>query len=287
MAKRKRRWGDLPQGRRLRSIDPFNAFTPFIMKRRGDAAIFYEDAIELSKVEEFIKEKRREGLKGFGILHIMIAAYIRVVSQRPALNRFIQGQRIYARNDIEVIMAVKKRLDIEAGETMIKVKFEPADTVYDVYERLNAAVDEIKTGEEDNSTEKAANFFMKCPRLLLRFLVGALKLLDYYGLLPQKLLDLSPFHGSMVITDLGSLGIRPVHHHLYDFGNVPFFVAFGTKRKAGEGENETRYLDYIVTVDERICDGFYFSRVLRTFKTLAKDPDVLAKPPETIVEDID
>lgn len=287
MAKRKRRWGDLPQGRRLRSIDPFNAFTPFIMKRRGDATIFYEDSIELSKVEEFIKEKRREGLKGFGILHIMIAAYIRVVSQRPALNRFIQGQRIYARNNIEVIMAVKRKLEIESGETMIKVKFEPTDTVYDVYERINAAVDEIKNGEEDNNTEKAANFFMRCPRLILRFIVGALKLFDYYGLLPQKLLDLSPFHGSMVITDLGSLGIRPVHHHLYDFGNIPFFVAFGTKRKALEGENEAHYLDYIVTVDERICDGFYFSRVLRTFKTLAKEPGALAKPPENVVEDIE
>ncbi len=291
MAKRKRRLGDRNDGWLLRSIEPYNKFTPFIMKDRNDALVNFSDSIDIEEAEKFLRRKRLEGFKGMGYLHLFLAAYVRIVSQRPIMNRFIAGQRIYARNSIEVVMTVKRELSSEAPETSIKVKFEPADTIEDVYRRMKTAVEEAKN-EDANGTDKTAALLTKMPRLILRFAVGFLKLLDYFGLLPKALLDVSPFHGSLVITDLGSLGIPPVYHHIYNFGNLPMFVALGAKRRVLEPEKdgtvrERKYLDFTLVADERICDGFNYAKAFKYLRTYLRRPELLETPPETVVEDVD
>jgi len=116
--------------------------------------------------------------------------------------------------------------------------------------------------------------------------------MDYFGLLPKFLIDLSPFHGSLFITSMASLGIPPIYHHLYDFGTLPVFCAFGAKNTKREIQKdgsikETKYIDYTVVSDERICDGFYYASALKLMKVYMKRPQVLDKPPETVVEDIE
>ena len=130
------------------------------------------------------------------------------------------------------------------------------------------------------------------PGLLLKFLVWLLKLLDYFGLLPKFLLELSPFHGSLFFTSMGSLGIQPIYHHLYDFGNLPAFGAFGAKRKALEVQEDgtvvqRKYVDIKFVLDERICDGFYYATFFKYYKRLLRNPEVLDNPPEEVVQDID
>lgn len=290
--KRKKRWGDLRYGRLLRSLDPLYKFTPFIMKEKTDATNYFIDNIEISGLENYIRQKRKEGYRGFGMLHVIIAAYIRVVSQRPAVNRFIQGQRIYARNNIEVVMAIKQRMSIDADESMIKVKFAQDETVFDVYKRMNEYVLEVKNGAEGNKTDKVANLLTKMPRFLLRFAIAVIRAVDYYGKLPMALLDASPFHGSIVITDLGSLGVKPCLHHIYNFGNVPAFMAFGAKRRetvVGKDKetHEKKYVDYTFALDERICDGHYFAVAIKEFKNYLKHPELLESAPEKVVEDVE
>ena len=218
---RKRRIGDRNDGYRLRTLDPLYNFIPYIMARRSDAWTLFEDQVEITEVDRWLRNTRKNGYKGLGYLHLFIASYVRVVSQRPTVNRFVVGRRIYARNNIEIVMAVRRGMSSEAGETTIKVVFEPTDTVFDVYNKMEAAIGEIKNGEEDNGTEAFARIATKLPRFLLQFAIGLLKLMDYFGLIPASLLAVSPFHGSMIITDLGSLGIGPVYHHIYDFEPCP------------------------------------------------------------------
>lgn len=292
MEKRKKRFGDRRDGRLLRSLDPFYKFAPYIMKTKNDANNAYADSVEISEVEKFLRKKRAEGFPGMGMLHVFLASYVRVVSQKPALNRYVAGQRIYARNCIEVVMIVKKAMSIEAGETSIKVVFDPRDTISDIYHKINAEVEKIKTGGEDNDTDQIAAVLMKIPRLFLKFAVFVLNILDYFGILPQMLIDASPFHGSMIVTDLGSLGIQPVTHHLYNFGNIPLFLAFGAKRRVNELNSdgtvsEKRYVDYILTIDDRISDGFYFAQVCKYLKSFMRHPQQLDFPPESVVEDVD
>ena len=287
----KRRLGDRKDGRLLRSLNPFCKFIPYIMVKKNDACNQFEDSVEIGEAEAWIRAKRQEGWKGMGMLHLFIASYVRTVSQCPGLNRFIGGQKIFARNNIEVVMAVKKTLTADGDETTIKIIFEPTDTVFDVYRKLNEKIDEIKANDGDNNTEQVAGALIKVPGLILKFAIWFLNLIDYFGLLPQKLLDASPFHGSMIITDLGSLGIPPIYHHLYNFGNLPIFISFGAKRRAFELDKsgvpvERKYVDYKIVVDERTVDGFYYASSLKFLKYYLKNPAALETAPESVKEDI-
>ena len=279
------------EGRRLRSLDAYNAITPFIMRERRDATNFFSDSLEVTEIDRFIRQKRTEGMKGFGFLHLFIAAYIRTVSRNPAINRYISGRRIYARNGIDIIMTIKKEMTVAGQETSIKIRFSPYDTVEEVYRRVNEAI--VTTREEEaNGTDKTAGVVSRLPRFLLSFFMFAVRTLDYYGLMPRALKSVSPFHGSLVLTDLGSLGIPPVFHHLYDFGNVPIFIAFGAKRRVYESEKDgsvrlKKYMDYTVASDERICDGYYFARALKYIRSLMQHPETLEKPPEFVLSDVD
>ena len=288
---RKRRLGDRKDGRRLRTLDPFFTFVPFIMKDHNDSTNYFEDRVELSAAEKYLREKRQEGLKGVGMLHLFLTAYVRCVAKYPGLNRFVSGQRVYARNNIEVCLAVKRTLTLDGSETTIKVELEPTDRIEDVFRKMNTEIDKIKNGEEENGTEKFAAAFAKFPSFLFRFSIRFLKLLDYYGLLPQAAVNVSPFHGSFFITDLGSLGIPPIYHHLYNFGNVPIFLAFGAKYRerelAADGSVvEKRYVDYKVTTDERTVDGLYYAMAFRNLKHLLRNPKLLDEP-VIVNEDID
>ncbi len=290
----KRRWGDRFDGRRIRSLDPMTRMAGFFMPNRCGACNQIRDSFPIEKVEKYIRKKRAEGLKDFGVLHVLIAAYVRMVSQRPGVNRYFSGQTVYARQNIMVSMTIKKEMSAEAPDTTIKVVFEPDSTADDIYEKFNKAITEYKQSVADangdfTGTVKILNYI---PRLLLKFVVWFLKLLDYFGLLPKFLINqVSPFHASMFITSMGSLGIPPIYHHLYDFGNVPLFLSYGAKRSVNEVQRDgtvvrRKYLDFTAVTDERICDGFYFASALRLYKSIMDDPEQLDIPPKEIVEDI-
>ena len=284
----KRRLGDRKDGRLIHSLAPFYKFMPYIMPTKNDACNQFEDCIEITDTDRWLRQKRLEGYKG---LHLFIAAYVRMVSMRPGINRFVAGRRIYARNNIEVVLTVRRTMSTTSNETTIKAVFAPTDTIFDVYRKMNEKIDEIKYGGEDNNTEQVAGALLKLPRFLLRFAIGCLRVMDYFGIIPQKLLDASPFHGSMIITDMGSLGIPPIVHHLYNFGNLPVFVAFGRKYRKVEldlqGKPVTRrYVDFVMNTDERIVDGFYYATVMKYFEKLLREPEQLDLPPEEVIRDI-
>ena len=291
MSKYKRRFGDRKEGRLLRSLPAFAKFVPFIMPTRNDACNQYEESFEVSDVDRRLRKLRVDGYKGIGILHFIIAAYIRGVSMLPGMNRFIVGRRIYARDNIEVVMTVKRSLAIDATETTIKVVVEPTDTIFDVYRKMNEKIDEIKTVEGNNNTEDVAEAMCKAPRFLLRFALTILRIMDYFGWLPQSLLDASPFHGSMIITDLGSLRIGPVYHHIYNFGTLPVFISFGAKRHAYELDRhgnmvDRKYVDCKFVMDERTVDGHYYAQFLQAFRYICQHPEIVETPPSKVVEDV-
>lgn len=293
MQKRKRRFGDRPDGYKLRTINPMNKFMPYVMPMRCDACNTYADMFDVTKTDRFCREKVKEGKVNFSFLHIMIAAYIRAISQRPALNRFVSGQKIYARNDIQISMTIKKKLSIDSPDTCIKVRFEPDDTVDDVYEKLNRVISDIQSQPDDQSAFDSLNKVLSLiPGLLCRWTVKFLNFLDYFGLLPKKLLWLSPFHGSMIITSMGSLGIRPIYHHIYNFGNLPVFLAYGGRRSVvccdKEGKASVKkYIEMKAVTDERICDGYYYASAFKIIKRHVENPELLELKPEQVLEDID
>jgi len=262
--------------RRVKSISPMSMVVPFIMVNRSGAQNFITDSVEIGRLEKYMKEKQAEGMTNISMMHIMIAMYIRLVAQRPALNRFIRGQRIWTRRNVEVSLTIKKEMTLDSPDTVVKITLPPSATLRDVYEALNH---EIVSYRENpgGDFDDTAKFLTHLPSLLFKGTVYFLKTLDYFNLLPKFLQRVSPFHCSYFITSMGSLGIPPIYHHLYDFGTCPVFFSFGAKRRAYEIDAEgvvkkKAYMDFTFVLDERICDGYYFASALKLMKNICKNP---------------
>lgn len=266
-------WGDRTDGRRLRTLPPMAQVSPYIMVTRNTSANLFEKSLEISHIDRYIRRKRREGLTSFGITHVLLAAYCRG-------------------DDIQYCMTIKKEMTADSPDTIVKVHLNPRDTADDVYRKLQSAVENVKNTPLDSNFDNTAGALTLIPGVFLKFTVWLLKTLDYFGMLPKFLLEVSPFHGSLFFTSMGSLGIPPIYHHLYDFGNLPVFGSFGMKRRAVEVQEdgtvvEKKYVDVKFTLDERIVDGFYYAAFFKHYRRILAHPEILDNPPEEVLSDID
>lgn len=287
---RKRRFGDRKEGRRLRTISPMNVIVPYLMRTRNDSMNMFEDAIDITNVERYLDQKHEEGYNDMALLHVILAAYVRIVSERPAINRFIAGQKVFARKNIECVMTIKKEMSLESPDTCIKVEFDPRDDIYNVYKKFRRTV--MDAISEDTDFDNTASVLTKLPGFLFRGAMAVIRWLDFRGWLPKSLLKVSPFHGSMIITSMGSLGIPAIYHHLYNFGTLPIFISYGNIFTADaikrDGTKERHhFITLKVVTDERICDGYYYASAFKKLKRYMLHPEILDNPPATVAEDID
>lgn len=284
-----RRFGDRRDGRQLRSISPVSRLKPYLIPKWAPRLI--SDAAEVSAAEDWLRAARQAGWRGIGFLHVFIAAYIRTVSQYPALNRFVGGRKIFARNGVEVVMSVKRAPEAGAEETIIKVLFHPADTVFEVYRKLGAKIDAINAGEDQGRSEQTAESLMNLPGPLLRLVLWFFNVLDGFGVLPRSLLDMSPWHGSMSVEDLGGADAPPFYRVMSGYGNLPLTAVLGARRVAREADPsgfsaERKYIDYKLVLDGRVADGIYAAEAMKFLKNHLEHPEALETPPEQVVEDV-
>ncbi len=280
----------MKEGRKLKSIDPMNMVSSYIMPHRNGASNLFKSYVDITETENFIRKKRSEGKKGLGLMHIVMASYVRTIATLPAINRFIRGQKIYARNSIDMCLTIKKQMELSAPETVIKIPAKPEDTIDDVYSNTTKLIVENKDEGAQNGMDVTAKFLRYIPGVLLKFVVWFLKTMDYFGMLPSFLIRVSPFHGSVFFTNMGSLGIDPIYHHLYDFGNLPLFCAIGKKKTKYQTQSDgsvkkMRIIELTVVCDERICDGHYYATAFKTWKKYIENPNILTVPPEKIIID--
>lgn len=278
------------EGQKISFVNPMSCLINYIMPNRNGATNNFTCELDITETEEYISGKKAEGLKGFGLLHVTLAAYTRMISQRPGINRYIRGQKVYARNDIQYSLVVKKELKLDAPETCINLITSPNATAMDIYDDINQLIEENRKVSTSNSMDKVCKVLAFIPGVLLKFTVWNLKLWDYFGLLPRFLTILSPFHASMFITSMQSLGIPPIYHHLYDFGNCPVFISIGMPYTKYETQADgsvirKRYMDMKVVCDERICDGHYYASALKLLRRYIEHPDCLDMPPKEVVVD--
>ncbi len=264
------------------------ALTPHIMPDRCDAMNMCEVDVPVKPMQDYLNAKRKEGHK-ISHLALIMAAYVRLIGEFPELNRFIVNKKVYARNELIVGMVVLKAGKMDNG-TMSKVNFDPADTVFDVNSKITEYI-EINRQDGDNSTDKLAKFLLKIPGLL-RFGVNLLKWMDKHGWLPRAIIDASPFHATMSITNLASIRTQHVYHHVYNFGTTSVFLAMGkTREVARQNDNGEIYLEKCmpigIVMDERICSGSYYASAFKKFLKYLEKPELLEiKPdPEKVVRE--
>ena len=285
------RFGDRLDGRRIRNMPVMSKVTPYFMPTRLGRSNYIRDTIEITNMERYINQKRREGLKHFGITHVLLASYIRTTADMPGLNRFVAGQRVYHRFDTSVNMVVKKEMSKDSPDSSIKVYFSPSDTAAEIYEKFDVAMQNAREAGIANGYDSITHVLDYLPSVVMSLFGFLVRFLDYFGIMPYALERVSPFHGSLFITSMGSLGIPPIYHHLYDLGTVPVFCAFGHKYTRympdKNGEIMTKkFIDYTVVCDEGICDGFYYASAMKKWRAYMTHPERLDTPPEVVVEDI-
>ncbi len=274
-------------GRRLRNTDPMYTVAAHIMDKRVDSMNMITIDIPYEPIQEYINKKRKEGVR-ISHLALVIAAYLRTMAEFPELNRFIVNKKIYARNEVAVGMVVLKSGEDHNG-TMSKMYFDKTNTVFDVNNIINKYVEENRETPENNGTEKIIKFLLSVPGLLT-FGVKFFKFLDKHGLLPKFIIDMSPFHMSLGITNLASIRTNHIYHQCYEFGTTGVFMAMGNMREVPKRKGDeivfVKSLPIGVTMDERICSGSYFALAFRKLKKYLANPELLELPPEKVIEDI-
>ncbi len=270
-------------GKKIKVESVEYAITPHIMPKRNDALNFIEVDIPAEPIQSYLNAKRKEGLR-LSHLAVIIAAYTRVLGEYPQLNRFVVNKKVYARNEFNVAMVVLKAGEMDNG-TMSKVNFDLMDTVFDVNEKITEYIDTNKNSESENSTDKLAKFLLSVPGLL-RVGVNLLVWMDKHGWLPRAIIDASPFHSSLTISNLASIRTNHIFHHIYNFGTTGVFITMGNAREVpkrkldGEIEFE-KCIPLGVVMDERICSGSYFAMAFRQFRKYLKNPELLEQKPDS------
>ena len=272
-------------GRRIKSLAPYYKIVPYIMKERVDAQVYFEEDIPIDNMEEYIKKQKEKGIK-IKHMDIILAAIGRVALEKPRINRFIMNRRIYARNEVSISLAIVKKLsEDDYVDTTVKFKVKPEDTIFDIAKAEQKIVEENKKAEESNITDKLAAAIMSLPNWLIKFVVWVITKLDNWNLIPKSIIEASPFHTSIFLTNLGSIGIDGVYHHIYNFGTTSGFLAMGGRKerikdvKTGDTE---KYMTFKFVMDERICDGYYYAKAFALFRRYILYPELLELPANAV-----
>lgn len=267
-------------GYRVKGLDPIDQIGAQIMHTRNDAMNFNTMPVRVENIDNWIREKSdKEGIR-FSYMHVVIASMVRTYALRQRLNRFVVNGRIYQRNGLYMSISTKVSLSDESPELTTKIRFTGQENIYDIKEKIDKAIKDSTEADRENGSTKTAGKITAIPSFLIGAGVGFLKLLDRYGCLGKKLIDISPFHTSFYLTNLKSIKGDWIFHHLYNFGTTGMFVSIGKEKlepcvNADEKLEVGKVMTLGITTDERYADGFYMLKSQRLWKTFLADPSKL------------
>lgn len=280
-------FGRRVDGRALKNTDPMVAITPYFMPMRCDSQVFLDYKLDYEKLARYIVAQGANGNK-FTFMELLIAAFVKTVAEFPEANRFISNKRMYARTYLSVSFVVvmdRKEGSTEIEENTVKCFFDPHDTIFDVSERIQKAIAENRSSEANNDTLKLVRLLTK--PLIVNPIIWLARILDRYGLLPRVLVDILPFHTSLFLANMASIGMPAVKHHIYNFGTTSLFFSIGAvERSVAIGDQgqavRKRYLPIGINADERICAGAVFAQVVDRMMGYLRQPELLEKPTENV-----
>jgi hypothetical protein len=279
---------DRSDGSRVRGLDAVKAVLPYVLRRRSEAAVFFSRDIEVEGAMAYLRRKNQEaGGERYSLFGVLIAAAVRTIALKPRLNRFVHRRAVYARRGISVSFIVKKSLTEASSEANAKIGFEPEDDLERATAKINAGIEAARAGSPARG-DAAYRLYHSLPfgkataSLVFR-------LLDRFNVAPRRALESDPLFTSVYFANLGSIGLDPPYHQLYDWGTASVFMVVGRifqKAAGGSGEEGARggaqgrrhYVTVKFAVDERIADGLYFAHAVALFQKLVSRPECLEAP---------
>ncbi len=270
---------------RIYDIPTYKQIFPFIMPKRCDSLVFQNMVLDLTNAVAFIKKNKRSDGSNYRIFELFIAALMRTITLRPELNRFVSNYQYWQRNELSVNFIVKEDYTDDAPEHSMPLYFSEEMTLEEISKIIDDAIKAQREPTNENFTDKTILFFMKFPKFFIRILVGFAGLLDLHGKAPKALRDADGLHTTIFISNMGSIGLGggSPHHHIYEWGTTSLFATMGILRrvhKVVDGrKTHTDTMEVGFTVDERITDGFYFTKSIKLLQDLLNDPVLLTIKP--------
>ena len=280
----KRKWGDRRDGRRVKAPG-LQTIMAYLMPKRADCEVYLNDTFDATELMAYLNRKNAEHPEyKTTIFHCTLTALARMVRERPLMNRFIQGYRMYERNEISLSFVAKRRFADGAEESLMVLVPKDTDTLDDISRKIVGDVRETRKSEHSTGgVDALLDSFAKIPRPLLAIIIRIIRYLDFWGINPRVLTEGDPNYTTILASNLGSIKCPAVYHHLNNYGTNSVMVTVGTFREEEvllpDGSHETRTLiDIGATLDERIADGFYFARSLKLVKHIFANPELLDRP---------
>ncbi|MCL2828044.1 MAG: hypothetical protein FWD99_04825 [Oscillospiraceae bacterium] len=272
-------------GKLVKNIPAFDKIIPHIMNRRYDATNFAKVDFDMTNLQEFLRGLRAKG-HNVGVMDAIITGHALMIKKMPELNRFVINKKIYQRNHVCVsFVTLKRREDEEVEETVVKVYIEPEDDLFSISKKIRELIRENEKPQAKNNMDNFIDRLMSLP-LLPGFLVGLIKWADRRGILPKSIIKLSPFHTSLFISNLASIQMNYIYHHLYEFGTTSLFIALGMpSRETGVDGRAKRVMPFGVAMDERICKGATWTKALFEYKRLLENPERLLGESKAVLDD--
>ena len=269
-----------PDAKKVQQDDPMYFLIPYFLRKRYDAMNMITLDIPEEPIRAYMNEKRREG-KSVSHMAVLMTAYVKMLGLYPAMNRFIKGRRIYEHKDITVALAVLKPGG-NGEDTLSKIYLTPEDDIFAVQEKITSYIDQNSQTGEANVLDKAMNFFVKKLRFLTGFAINLVRAADALGILPMSLIRVSPFHASVLMSNLASIRTNHIYHHVYDFGTTSVTMTMGNFREIPRRKGKTivfeRCIPLGVVMDERIANGHYMAQAFAQLKKYLADPRLLEAP---------
>ena len=285
-----KKFGDRKDGAKLRNIHAMHLVMPLMYPNRCDNEAFISERIDLTNVLAYLDEKNASDPDyKYNFFQVMVTIMLKVITLRPKMNRFIANKNFYQRNEVSMSFVVKKQFADEAAEALAVIHAKDDSDVDSIHEDLRHQILDCKDVHKVDSSTDSMDFFNHMPRWLGKFLVWILTRLDIHGWIPASIIETDPYYTTCVISNLGSIKLNCGYHHLTNWGTCSVFCIIGEKSKRPvyheDGTIEMReMLDLGLTIDERLADGYYYSKTIRLLKTLLENPELLETPANQEVE---
>lgn len=280
----KRRWGDRRDASLIRNTDALHFIMGVIYPNRADNEAYIAERIDLEPIKDYIARKNAEGAAfKYTFFHVIVAALVKTVTLRPKLNRFYANENYYQRNKVTAGFVIKKEFSDGSEEAVALLEAKGSDTVDTVHDEIFKRVTACRDQKKLNTTDNSMDILNRLPRFLSKAAVRFIRWLDRHGWCPEFLVGADPNYASVFLSNLGSIRLKSGYHHLTNWGTCSFFCVIGEKKwtplydqNGLVGMRET--VDLGFTIDERIADGYYYSKSVRLLKYLLEHPQELEKP---------
>lgn len=280
----KRRFGDRKDGRLIRETDAMHFLMPLIYPNRCDNEAFISERINLTNINKYLEEKAGTDAEyKYNLFQIIVSAILKTVILRPKMNRFIANRNLYQRKGVSAAFVVKKYFGDEAKEGLAFIRSDGTDTIDTIHNKIKNKVFHLRSDKKQDSTDEVMELINKLPRPISKAIVRFVCFLDRHGWVPQSIIASDPYYSTVLLSNLGSIKLKSGYHHLTNWGTTSVFIVVGEKKIRpffDENRNMTMCdsVDLGFTVDERIADGYYFSKTIKLFKKLLENPQLLEEP---------